>query len=71
MLKKNKTNLKKSIKAASKKSIAVAEFDAIAIVYAIESDKHPFHHLDRQYSSIELYKVFDNDKLSVILFKIF
>ena len=51
--------------------MAVSECHAIAIVYAIESDKHPFHHLDGQYSSIELDKVFDNDKINEILFKIF
>ena len=41
----------------SKKASTSAEYDVIAIVYSIESDRHPFHHLDRQYASIEIEKV--------------
>ena len=51
--------------AAVKKAPIVDECDAIAIVYSIESDKHPFHHLDGQFASVELEMVFDLTKEEV------
>ena len=60
---------KRSIQASTKKPIQPAECDAIAIIYSIESEKHPFHHLDGKYASVELDKVFDFDKTEVIFLK--
>ena len=50
----------------SKKAPTSAECDVIAIVYSIKSDKHPFHHLDGQYASIDIEKVIDLDREDVI-----
>jgi hypothetical protein len=48
---------KTSSTVASKKNLVVEECDAIAIVYTIESDKHPFHHLNGQFASVELENI--------------
>jgi hypothetical protein len=68
--KKKKTKLKplkaeKKTKSASSKTPLLEECDAIAIEYSIPSDKHPFHHLDGQYASVELEQVFDLEKEDV------
>jgi hypothetical protein len=68
--KKTKTKLKplkaeKPTKSASSKTSLLEECDAIAIEYSIPSDKHPFHHLDGQYASVELEQVFDPEKEDV------
>jgi len=68
--KKKKTKLKplkaeKKTKSASSKAPLLEECDAIAIEYSIPSDKHPFHHLDGQYASVELEQVFDLEKEDV------
>ena len=50
---------------SSKKTAQVEECDAIAIVYSVPSEKHPFHHLDGQYASVEIEDVFDLEKEGV------
>ena len=68
--KKNKSATKAMASAkgatSSKKSLESAEeTEAIAIIYEIESEKHPFHHLDGNYASVELahvQKYIDLDK---------
>ena len=42
--------------------------EAIAIVYAIESERHPFHHLDGEFASVEIEEIHDRDKTDVKLF---
>ena len=64
---KKKTKANKIKQSAFKKSQTAAECNAIAIVYSIESDKHPFHHLDGQFASIAIERVFDLAEEDVIL----
>jgi hypothetical protein len=61
-----KSSTKKTLSTVTpKKNLVVDECDAIAIVYSIESDKHPFHHLNGQFDSVELEKIFDITKEEV------
>ena len=66
-LKKHKSTTK--VITFSKKSKESPEgTEAIAIIYAIESEKHPFHHLDGNYASFEMahvQKYIDLDKYDV------
>jgi chromatin segregation and condensation protein Rec8/ScpA/Scc1 (kleisin family) len=62
---KKSSSSKKVSSAAVKTAPLVDDCDAIAIVYSIESDKHPFHHLDGQFASVELEIVFEQTKEEV------
>ena len=56
----------KKVKAAAKKALENEEIDAIAIIYDIPNEKHPFHHLDKVPDSIETEKLVKFSKENVI-----
>ena len=55
----NKKALKKLPMVLKKSPVIEETIEAVAIVYHIPSDKHPFHHLHGSFASIEINKVFD------------